>query len=83
MESQEQICISTQSLFVCMKVQSQHWDFLRLSGWLICSDMNSGGKASSGMTITGDGSTEGPGDGGVAGSGGDLVDAGSNIGTTQ
>ena len=51
--------------------------------WLICSGMASGGIASLGMTTIRNGSTEGPGDGGVAGSGGNLVDGGSNVGTMQ
>ena len=52
-------------------------------GWLICSGIASGGIASSGMTTIGNGSTKGPGDGGAAGSGDNLVDGESNVGTMQ
>ena len=50
--------------------------------WLIHSGTASGGIASLEMTTFGNGSTKGPGDGAVAGSGDDLADGGSNVGTT-
>ena len=52
-------------------------------GWLTHSGRTSGGIASSEMTTIGNGSTMGPGDGGVAGSGDNLVDGGSNVGAMQ
>ena len=50
-------------------------------GWLIHSGIASGGMASLGMTTMRKGFTEGPGDGGLSGSGDDLADGWIKVGT--